>query len=112
MGQSPYICQKTSRHDTLNTLSEITHNKSLCAKFIKIFSNELNSMKAGRNPTDPERAMRHQDWMKMLKDMGYSPSQWDKLSTDEQIEKMDAYYDTHGGEEAAKKMGYIPDVED
>ena len=62
------------------------------ARYIKVLANVLNSRKAGKNPIDPERVERRQDWMKMLKDLGYNPARWDKLSTDEQLRLMDQYY--------------------
>ena len=61
-------------------------------RFAKVLSNVLNSRKTGKNPIDPERAMKRQDWMKMLKDLGYSPARWEQLSTDQQLELMDQYY--------------------
>ena len=98
--------------DPVIALAKMSVDPAVRNKFIKVLSNELNSYKLGKNPIDPERGMRHQDWLKMIRDMGYSPATWDKLSTDEQIALMDKYYETHGGEEAAEKMGYIPKKED
>ena len=64
-------------------------------KLAKVLNNILNARKTGKKPMDPERALRRQDWMKMLKDLGYSPTTWEKLSTDEQLRLMDQYYASH-----------------
>lgn len=63
-----------------------------CKRYIKVLANVLNSRKTGRNPIDPERVERRQDWMKMLKDLGYNPARWEQLTTDQQLELMDQYY--------------------
>lgn len=62
------------------------------ARYIKVLANVLNSRKTGKNPIDPERAGKRQDWMKMLRDLGYSPARWEQLTTDQQLELMDQYY--------------------
>lgn len=98
--------------DPVEVLGKMSSDPVVRSKFIKVLSNELNALRLGKNPTDPERGLRHKDWLKMIRDMGYSPTTWDKLSTDRQIELMDKYYETHGGKDAMKKMGYIADVDD
>ena len=62
------------------------------ARYIKVLANVLNSRKTGKNPIDPERVGKRQDWMKMLRDLGYNPVRWDQLTTDQQLELMDQYY--------------------
>ena len=52
------------------------------ARYIKVLANVLNSRKTGKNPIDPERVGKRQDWMKMLRDLGYNPARWDQLTTD------------------------------
>ena len=106
--------KKTVGHMELNPVTALAYmstDPAIRSKFIKILSNELNAIKLGKNPTDPERGARHQDWLKMIRDMGYTPAKWDQLTTDKQLELMDKYYETHGGEEAMKKMGYVPNAE-
>ena len=77
----------------------ILGNDAMRAKFIKVLANELNAKKAGKNPIDPERTAKHSDWLKMLKDLGYTPAKWDKLPTDKQLELMDKYYASKETEE-------------
>ena len=94
--------------DPIIVLARMSVKPDVRAKFIKILSNQLNLQKLGKNPIDPERGMRHQDFLKIIRSMGYSPSKWDNLSTDKQLELMDKYYATHtDGEDAAEKIGYI-----
>ena len=62
------------------------------ARYIKVLANVLNSRKTGKKPIDPERVGKRQDWMKMLRDLGYNPARWDQLTTDQQLELMDQYY--------------------
>lgn len=71
---------------------KIIMNDGLRNKFKKVLVGLLNAKKSGKNPIDADRTDKHKDWMKMLKDLSYSPKSWDKLSTDEQLRLTDQYY--------------------
>jgi len=64
------------------SFNKLINNPAGRRRLAKVLSNVLNSRKTGRNPIDPERAERRQDWMKMLKDLGYNPARWEQLTTD------------------------------
>lgn len=84
-----------SQSASRSEFNKLIANDAMRKRFIKVFANELNARKAGKNPIDPQRLAKHQDWLKMLKDLGYTPAKWDKLSTDEQLKLMDQYDATH-----------------
>ncbi len=67
----------------------LTRTPAGARRFAKVLSNILNARRTGKTPMDPERAERRKDWLKMVKSLGYSPTQWQKLSPDEQIRLMD-----------------------
>ena len=74
------------------SFNKLINNPAGRRRLAKVLSNVLNSRKTGKNPIDPERAMKRQNWMKMLKDLGYNPARWEQLTTDQQLELMDQYY--------------------
>ena len=73
-------------------LGKVMNDPVMKEKFKKIFPMILNSRKSGKVPMDPERAERRKEWIAMLKKMGYNPTRWADLSTDEQLNLMDKYF--------------------
>ena len=73
-------------------LGKVMNDPVMKEKFKKIFPMILNSRKSGKVPMDPERAERRKEWIAMLKKMGYNPTRWADLSTDEQLDLMDKYF--------------------
>ena len=74
---------------------KLVMNDAQFPKFIKLLTQELNAKKTGRNPTDPERAAHREEWLKMVRELGYSPKTWDALPVEKQLELTDKYYASH-----------------
>lgn len=88
----------------LNMLGQIIRNPKTKRKFPYVLANQLNSRKTGKNPIDPERAELREQWKKMLRDLGYNPAGWNRLSMDEQLKLMIDYYKTHEKPEWLQRM--------
>ena len=87
--------ERDPKNYLLGMLGQIVRNPVNKRKFPFVLANQLNSRKAGKKPIDPERIAMREQWKKMLKDLGYNPAGWKRLSMDEQLKLMMDYYRTH-----------------
>jgi len=81
--------QASGKDGSRTSFDKLTSTQAGTRKLAKVLSNVLNSRKTGKKPLDPERAMKREEWKKMLKDLGYNPAKWSELSPDEQLELID-----------------------
>lgn len=87
--------QASGKDGSRASFDKLTSTQAGTRKLAKVLSNVLNSRKTGKKPLDPERAMKREEWKKMLKDLGYNPAKWGELSPEEQLELIDQYQAEH-----------------